>query len=79
MYHESVSPKATSLVYSILVAVTTVTVGWAWFNGLSGRSSSIPGSGVRILRDVNVERILRQVQEGRLSDHEALYYRRTND
>jgi len=68
--------KAASLAYAFLVAVTAVTVGWAWHAGLSGQSSALSGPGGRVLRDVDVERLLRQIQEGRMSDHEALYFRR---
>jgi len=62
--------------YAILVAVTAATIAWTWMAGsaasLGARTTAAGGP---MLRDVDVEQIMRLIQEGRLSDREAQFYR----
>lgn len=79
VYAWDMNRKASSFVYSLLVLITAGTIGWSWVDGVTGESVIFPGSGGRSLRTVDQERFLRLFQEGKLSDREALYYRKILD
>jgi hypothetical protein len=65
------TPRAGIVFLAVMVALL-LAVGWGLGQGLSTRSV-LAGAQPGVQR-VDVERVLRQIDEGRLSDHEALYW-----
>ena len=59
--------------YLALVIVTAATIAFAWLSG-GPPTSDVPGT-TSTLRSVDVPRIQRLIQEGRLSDREARHWR----
>lgn len=62
------------LVYLSLVLAVAGIVTWSLWSGSAARVEAAPDASRRTLRTVNVETILRLIQEGRLSDKEAQFF-----
>ena len=63
------------LLYLFLWLFTSVVVVLAASTPPGGAGSALGPSGRRELRKVDVDRVLRLMQEGKLSDKEAMFYR----
>ena len=61
-------------VYGVLVLATGAMLAWTAFNATPGGPTS-GAAGTQGVRTLDVAKVLRLVQEGRLSDHEARYWR----
>ena len=61
--------------YLALTIATAAAIAWSVLAG-PGSGAASRGKGLTTVRDANVEQILRLIEEGKLSDREAMYYRK---
>lgn len=61
------------VVYGLLVVLCAAGILWTWVTGGRGTPESLTSG--RTLRSVDPTRIERMIQQQRLSDHEAMFYR----
>lgn len=66
------------ILFLCLIVITALLVFAGYFGGAGGRAGML-GLPARESRVVDMEKVLKMIQEGKLSDKEALYYQKLEE